>query len=198
MTILRSLKSLFGKLSPRQRRIAMAADQMWDAVARGIKFEVPAHLSTDDDTMQAIALLTQAHPQVKLAMHQSKGIIVGLVAEKASGITEQAAATLDQFGYYPGSAHPLTPEQLISGHERFMRDNQLDPKEMEREAQAAQANKERIETTQAGVEKAAALDVGEGAALVEVEPEPSQGALNEPTQGALDFSEAASPPGNIP
>lgn len=135
----------------------MAADQMWEAVSRGIKFEVPASNSADDTTMQALALLTQAHPEVEVAMHQSRGIIVGLLKDKHTKVSQVAWDTLGQHGYFP-EAHGQV-EHLLSGHERFMRANQLSPEEMVKQAQEAQQKKDTVEVTTEGAAKAEAIEV---------------------------------------
>ncbi len=144
MSILSFLKRLSsGRLTPEQKRAAQAADEMWAAVSRGIKFEVPAADSLHDSTMQAVALLTRAHPEVEVAMHQSRGLIIGLMKDKHTKVSNAAWGVLGSHGYFPEVPEGKV-EALLTGHERFMRANQLEPAEMVKQAQEAQQAKEAI------------------------------------------------------
>lgn len=123
----------------RQKRIRAAANQFWDAVRKGIKFEVPAAQSKDDDALQAIALMMNEHPEVALALHQSRSIICGIFKEAGGGVTAEGWQMLDRGNYFPKAQGGV--EGLLFSHERFVRQQGLDPDEMVKQAKTEEAAK---------------------------------------------------------
>lgn len=91
--------------------------------------EVPASLSTDDLTTQAVLVLRQQHPDVVVTMLQSKGMVLTVKGNSKVGAnfkgSDQAWNWLEANGHMPSTE--LSPEQLLGAHEAFIRRADLDP-----------------------------------------------------------------------
>lgn len=138
------------RYTKRQRE---AAKQMWAVIRTGVSFEVPASLSTDDDTMKAVQCLCNQHPEVATAERspngtmgspiilQSRGIVVGL--RKTMQIGPAAAQVLEAYGYTPDASGTLT--ELLAAHEQFITARSgLTPKEAVRQAQQESMERNKI------------------------------------------------------
>lgn len=137
----------------RQRqRIKEAAKQMWDFVRRGYNFEVPLLLDKNDLTIQAVAEMQKQHREVELRMYQSKGLVVGLFrspngAKGTHGISGAALDLFSKSGHIEDGFRAVSAEDLLARHETFLRQQGLDAKEMEQEAQEERMKREAIEVT---------------------------------------------------
>ena len=100
--------------------VRKAAEQMWAVVEKGIAFEVPASLSTDDNTTKAILCLQEMHPDCPVSMLQSRVVVIGHV-KTAQGVSNQAWEMLEQGGYFPDAQKAANAEAFLSQQERFMR-----------------------------------------------------------------------------
>ena len=123
------------------KRAAEAAAQMWKALCLGNTFEVPAALSTDDLTTQALLILRRKHPEVLVNMLQSKGIVLTLGKPVAVG--SAAWGVLDQGGYFPQAQ--LSSELFFASHAKFMRQNaSIDPEQAVKAAQKEHAKRNAV------------------------------------------------------
>lgn len=105
---------------------------MWKALCMGNTFEVPASLSTDDVTTQAILVLRKKHPQVLVNMLQSRGVVLTL--GKPTTVGTGAWGVLAQGGYFPEAALPA--ELFLASHAKFMRQTaHINPEEAVKRAQ---------------------------------------------------------------
>lgn len=128
----------------RKSRLKQAAQQMWEQVRKGFKFEIPASLSTDDDLAQTVAILQREHPEVQVSSYGARGIVIGMQSNaKDMRISQEAFAGLDAGGYFAPRAADL--ENLLASHERWMRSQGLDPEEQVKEAQEQEKKRTRIE-----------------------------------------------------
>lgn len=138
------------RYSARQRA---AAKQMWAVVQSGILFEIPASLSTDDDTLKALMLMCEQHPETMTAERrangtqgsplvlQARGIVVGL--RSAMQISPNAANVLNSYGYMPDAIGGLTA--LIQKQEAFIRNHGgLEPEEAVKQGQMEAAERNKI------------------------------------------------------
>lgn len=124
-----------------RKRAIEAAEQMWKALCMGNTFEVPASLSTDDATTQAILILRKRHPEVLMNMLQSRGVVFTL--GKPGGVGPGAWSLLAQNGYFPEPQ--LSPELFLASHAKFMRQTaHVDPEESVRKAQGEHAARNAI------------------------------------------------------
>lgn len=124
-----------------KKRAAEAAAQMWKALCMGNTFEVPAALSTDDLTTQAILILRKKHPEVLVNMLQSKGVVLAL--GKPAAVGAGAWGVLSQSGYFP-EAH-LAPDLFLAMHAKFMRQTaRIDPERAVKQAQKEHAKRNAV------------------------------------------------------
>lgn len=124
-----------------KKRAIEAAAQMWRALCMGNTFEVPASLSTDDLTTQAIFILRKKHPEVLMNMLQSKGVVLTLGKPVAVGTG--AWGVLEQSGYFPEAQ--LSPELFLASHAKFMRQTaHVDPEQAVKQAQKEHAGRNAI------------------------------------------------------
>ena len=127
--------------TPSKKRAVEAAEQMWKALCMGNTFEVPASLSTDDLTTQAILILRKKHPEVLMNMLQSKGVVFTL--GKPSAVGAGAWGVLAQNGYFPEPQ--LAPELFLASHAKFMRQTaHIDPEQAVKLAQREHAKRNAI------------------------------------------------------
>ena len=170
--------SAFLRYTSRQRE---AAKQMWAAIRRGGLYEIPVSFTTDDNTMKALMLMCEQHPEVALAKRanssntplivlQSRGIVVGL--RSAMQIGSGAAQTLENFGYMPGSNGGL--EALFQKHETFIRTNaRITPAEAVRQAQAEDAERNRVVLPEPTSAEGAVLERGAASPAVHGDASPA-------------------------
>lgn len=124
------------RMATNKKRATEAADQMWKALCMGNTFEVPASLSTDDVTTQAILVLRKKHPEVLVNMLQSRGIVLTL--GKPTAVGGGAWSVLAQGGYFPEAQ--LSPELFFASHAKFMRQTaNIDPEQAVKRAQKEDA-----------------------------------------------------------
>lgn len=139
MGILSTYDKLKAKLGV-SKQVREAADQMWVAVMQGKTFEVPIVLNSADPSMQAVWLLFKLHPEMRVAVRQSRSFIithpdrVTLAAE-----TQELMRKGGQFAS-PGE-FTSSIERMLGGQAAFLEKQGLDPEQMEKEAQEAQAKK---------------------------------------------------------
>jgi hypothetical protein len=128
------------------KQVREAAQQMWDAVQRGFVFEVPLSLDRHDPAMQAVFLMQSAHPEVKLGVRQSRSLIVS--HESRHNISSDVRQLLLKGGQmYNPEEFRAGIEAMLAGHESFLREQSLDPTEMEREAKEAEMKLHAIEVS---------------------------------------------------
>lgn len=119
------------------KQVREAAQQMWEAVQRGFVFEVPLSLDKHDPAMSAVFLMQKMHPEVRLGVRQSRSLIVS--HESRHNISQDVKQLLLKGGQmYDPEAFVSSIESMLAGHETFLRDQNLDPAEMEREAKEAE------------------------------------------------------------
>lgn len=153
----------FLELARYSRQQREAAKQMWDVVRRGVAFEVPVSLSTDDNTMKAVELLLKQHPEVTLAHErvkkpeggkvidgsamvtfQSRGLVLGL--RRSFAVSDLGLEMLAKGGYHPEAASLM---KLFAQHEAFMRSNANtdDVNAAVKRAQTESAERNRVEVS---------------------------------------------------
>ena len=126
-----------------------AAQQLWSAVlisgaSKGI--EVPIARNVHDMTMRAVFVMQQLHPEVRVAVRQSRSLILTLAVKGQLNISEMAMDTLlrgEQLANVDEFSASL--ERMLAGQDRFLASQGLDPAEMEREAKEAEQAKHAIE-----------------------------------------------------
>ncbi len=126
-----------------------AAQQLWSAVlisgaSKGI--EVPIARNVHDKTMRAVFVMQQLHPEVRVAVRQSRSLILTLAVKGQLNISEMAMDTLlrgEQLANVDEFSASL--ERMLAGQDRFLASQGLDPVEMEREAKEAEQAKHAIE-----------------------------------------------------
>lgn len=124
-----------------KKRATEAARQMWTALCLGNTFEVPASLSTDDLTTQALLILRKKHPQVLVNMLQSRGIVLTL--GRPAAVASGAWGHLDSAGYFPQA--DLPPELFFARHAKFMRETaSIDPEQAVKKAQVENAKRNAV------------------------------------------------------
>ncbi len=133
-------KRVAQKFSP---RVQQAADQMWDYVRRGVTFEVPAALSTDDLTTRAVLCLQQKHPECPVTMLQSRVVVVGRMKAQAL-VSPEAMKLLESADYVPEPEKAINPVAFIEQQKDFMLRSRADPEVAVRRAQLEQAARDGI------------------------------------------------------
>lgn len=132
--------------NPKKRKqLEEAANQMWGHISMGANFEIPLHLKKDDPLLQAVQVLQKKHPEVKLRMYQSKGLVLGLHKPGVSIDASPEAMGMLQKGQYFGTAGDIPVEKMLDEHVAWLQSRGFDPKQAEAEAQAADAARHRIE-----------------------------------------------------
>lgn len=131
--------------SAKKKRIEDAADHLWTHIATGANFEIPLHLKKDDPLLLAVRVLQKKHPEVKLRMYQSKGLVVGLHKPGVSIDASPEAMAMLAKGSYFGTPGDIPVEKMLDEHVAWLTSRGFDPKEAESQAQAADAAKNRIE-----------------------------------------------------
>lgn len=132
----------------RRKRIKAAAEQMWNIIRSGVNFEVPLSFQKDDLFVQALVELQRQHPRVQMRLYQSRGLVVGNFDRRTGGGMNVAESTFDHLvrsGHIRESeGRELSVENFLFQHELFLRQQGLDPKEQEKEAQEARMKDEAI------------------------------------------------------
>ncbi len=143
------LFSSYREKAARRKRLEDAADQLWFHISRGANVEVPLHLKADDDFVQAIQILQRRHPEATMRMYQSKGTVLGLHKPgEGLDISKEAFEALRRGGAI-GTAGDQSIQQMLAGHEAWLRSQKLDPVAEEARAQAAAAKLNAISVGQA-------------------------------------------------
>jgi hypothetical protein len=124
-------------------RATKAAEELWDVVRRGILLEIPLVFDQSDVTMQAIAILTQQHPQVELRYMLAKGLVLGIhTGNDGKKFSREALEMLHKGGNLKSGA--LSVEQLLTEQEAWLRSQGMDPAEQEKKAQEERMAREAI------------------------------------------------------
>lgn len=161
------------------KRVREAAQQMWEAVMRGYVFEVPLSLDKHDPAMNAVFLLQKMHPEVRLGVRQSRSVIVS--HESRHNISADTKQLLLKGGQmYNPEEFTSSIERMLGGHEAFLREQSLDPKEMEREAKEAEAKLHAIEVKGDGK----GLETTETLTVTKVGPDGEQTSPTRPVEAS--------------
>lgn len=142
----------------RSRRIKKAAEEMWNLIRGGVNFELPLSFQSDDLSMQAVVELQRRHPGVEMRFYQTKGIVLGLFGKGQGGlnIDEALRNYLGRAGHLrTAEGADLTVENFLAQHEAFLRQQGLDPQQMEKEVQEARMKDEAMSVGQSKPTEAA-------------------------------------------
>ena len=118
-------------MSERMRKANLAADQIYGALITGAKLEIPAALHLDDLVTQTLIVLRKRYPDALVSMLQSRSIVLTRGNASKAAMGSQAWHILDAHGYFPAAQLPI--EMMIGSHEAFMRRNDMDPAQVDRE-----------------------------------------------------------------
>lgn len=116
--------SYFGRLKEnraKKKRIDAAADQIFQALIRGAKMEVPATLSKEDETALAVVRLREKYPTYVTTMLQRGSLVLTLTDAGKAATSNQAWGVLNAHGYFPDNKLPA--DHFFAAHEGFMERN---------------------------------------------------------------------------
>lgn len=130
------------------KQVREAAKQMYEAVMRGHVFEIPLSLDKHDPAMQAAFLMQAQHPDAKLGVRQSRSLVVS--HESRHNISPEVKVLFLKGGQmYDPMKNLSDVVDMLAGHERFLREQGLNPEEMVKEAKEAEAAEHAIEVSSA-------------------------------------------------
>ncbi len=117
---------------------------MWDYVRRGVSFEIPASLSTDDLTTRAVLCLQQKHPECPVTMLQSRVVVVGRVKSQAL-VSPEAMKLLEQADFFPKAEKAINHIDFIEQQKDFMMRNDVNVDAAVKRAMLEQQKRDGIE-----------------------------------------------------
>lgn len=135
----------------RKQQAQKAAEQMWNYIKRGVSLEVPFSKDPKDPATLAVMELQRKHPEVRLKVYQSRGVVVGMhsagVPNARGPVSPEAWEGLKRGGYHGLDGQQLSNadvEANLDAHVAWMNAQGLDPNVGEKEAKEAEMEKHSI------------------------------------------------------